>query len=136
MPKHLPSILSLGSAYREKGMLEEAMGEIKKGLSLFPKEPLLLVEMGTIYALKGEKEKTRAILDGLLERSKKEYVSSFAIALLYAALGEIDQTFEYLEDGYEKRDIYLYFVKSLPLSRLLRTDPRYIAFLKKMGLED
>ena len=90
--------------------------------------------MGTIYALKGEKEKARAILDELLERSKKEYVSSLYIAILNADLGEIDQAFEYLEKCYEKRDIGLYLIKSSPLSQLLRTDPRFIAFFKKDGI--
>jgi hypothetical protein len=92
--------------------------------------------MGSIYTLKGEKEKTQAILDELLERSKKEHMSPFIIALLYADLGEKDQAFEYLEKGYEKRDIWLSFIKWLTLSYFLRTDPRFIAFLKKMGLED
>jgi adenylate cyclase len=136
IPKHLPCIYGLVFAYREKGMLEEALGEIKKGLGLFPKEPWLLGSMGSMYTLTGEKEKARAILDELLERSKKEYVPPMFIALLYADLGEIDQAFEYLEKGYEKRDIWFSFIKSMPLSRLLGTDPRFISLLKKMGLED
>ena len=136
LPRLLPSVRNLGWAYRKKGMLEEAMGEIQKGLGLFPKEPQLLGQMGSIYALKGEKEKARAILDELLERSKKEYVSSLSIAKLYAELGDIDQAFEYLEQGYEKRETDFAHIKLSHLSYLLRTDPRFIAFLKKMGLAD
>ena len=77
-----------------------------------------------------------AILDELLERSKEEYVCSLHIALLYADLGEIDQTFEYLKRGYEKREIAYAYIRPSPLSRLLGTDPRFIALLKKMGLEE
>ena len=135
IPNHWPSASILIWAYKEKGMLEEAHGEIKKGLELFPKNPPLLMSMSRIYSLKGEKEKTRAILDELIERSKKEYVSPMFIALLYADLGEIDQKFEYLEKGYEKRDIWFSFIKAFTSLHFLRTDPRFIAFLKKMGLE-
>ena len=55
----------------EKGLLEEAIDEIKKGLGFFPKNPWLLGLMGSIYTLKEDKEKTRTILGELLERSKK-----------------------------------------------------------------
>ena len=122
-------------AYAEKGMLEEALAEIKKGLSLFPKGSSLQVDMGHVYALRGEREKTRAILDEIIESSKKEDVPYIYIASLYADLGEIDQAFEYLEKCYEKRDLSLSFIKIWPLSQLLRTDPRFIALLRKMRLE-
>ena len=117
-------------------MFEEAIAEIKKGLRLFPNDSWLQSDLGHVYDLKGEKEKTRAILDELLERSNKEYVPLFSIASLYAYLGEIDRTFEYLEKGYEKREIVgFHHIKILPIFNLLRTHPRFIAFLKKMGLE-
>ena len=136
LPKHLPSIRALGQAYAKKGMLHEAITEVKKGLNLFPKEAWLQSEKGYICALMGEREMTQAILNELLERSKKEYVPSFAIALLHAVLGKMDQSFQYLEKCYEKREIIAYpGIKESPLSLLLRTDPRFIAFLKKMGLE-
>ncbi|MFC1863103.1 tetratricopeptide repeat protein [Thermodesulfobacteriota bacterium] len=111
------------------------MSEIKKGIKLFPRHPLLLGEMGSIYALRGEKEKTRKILNELLERSKEEYVSLVIIARLNAELGEMEQTFECLEKAYETRDFALFTVKAM-MFPLLGTDPRLIAFLKKIGLED
>ena len=117
-------------------MLNEAMDEIREGLEFFPKDPQLLGQMGNIYALRGEKEKTRAILDELLERSKKEYVHSTSIVLLYADLGEMDQAYEYLEKGYEKRDMHFALIKLSTMSHFISMDPRFIAFLKKMGLED
>ena len=136
-PDLIASYWLIGWAYARKGRFEEATREINKGLELFPKHPTLLRTMGVIYALKGEKEKTGAILNELLERSKKEYVSFVDIALLSANLEEFDQAFEYLEKSYEKRDIWLSQIRFLiPLSHILYTDPRFIAFLKKMGLEE
>ncbi|MFC1534729.1 hypothetical protein ACFLZG_06535 [Thermodesulfobacteriota bacterium] len=56
--------------------------------------------------------------------------------VLYADLGDIDQSLEYLEKGYEEREIEYYYIKFSPPFRMLRTDPRFIALLKKMGLAD
>ena len=135
IPRHLPSIGVLVSTYIRKGMFEEAIGEIKKGLGLFPKDPQLIELMGHISALKGENEKVQAILDELVERSKKEYVSPLVIAQLYAFIGEIDKAFEYLEKGYERRELEYGTIRLSPLSHVLRSDPRFIALLKKMGLK-
>jgi tetratricopeptide (TPR) repeat protein len=136
IPRHLPSIIVLVSTYVGKGMLDEAIEETKKGLELFPKDPQLLARMGSIYVQRDEKEKTRAILEELLERSKKEHVPASVMAQFCAWLGKMNRTFEYLEEGYEKRDLSLYAIKLWPLSNVLRTDPRFIAFLKKMGLNE
>jgi adenylate cyclase len=132
---HVPSISALVQTYTAKGMLEEAMDEINRGLRLFPKHPMLLGHMGNIYALRGEKRKAEAILDELIERSKKEYVSPLFIAFLCADLGEMDRMFEYLEKGYETCDTFFTYIKSFRQFHQLRTDPRFIAFWKKMGLE-
>ena len=135
IPRNLPSTRVLVITYIEKGMLDEAIEEIKRGLGLFPKDTQLIELMGRVSALKGEKENVRAILDELVERSKKEYVSSLVIAQLYAFIGEIDKAFEYLEKGYERRELEYGTIRLSPLSRILRGDPRFIALLKKMGLE-
>ena len=133
IPKHLGPIRNLGWAYREEGMLEEAMDEIKKGLGLFPKNPMLLERLGHICAVKGEKKKTRAILNELLQRSKKEYVFPVYITLLYADLGQLDQPFEYLKKGFENQDIWLSYIAILiTWAHILHPDPRFPAFLKKL----
>ena len=137
IPNHIGSYTILPRVYEKNGMIEEAISEINKGLELFPKHPILLEGLGHIYAVKGEKEKARVILNELLQRSKKEYVSPVYIALLYAGLGQVDQTFEYLEKGYENQDIWLsYITIVMSLSDILHTNPRFPAFLKKIGLKD
>lgn len=55
---------------------------------------------------------------------------------VYATRGERDQAFAWLECSYAKRDIYLPYVKSNPITQDLRSDPRYAAFLLKLGLLD
>jgi hypothetical protein len=50
--------------------------------------------------------------------------------------GEKDRAFEWMERAYAQRDGGLAEMKSSPRLRSLHGDPRWDAFLKKMGLED
>ncbi len=69
-----------------------------------------------------------------MRASNERYVSPFEIALVYSCLGQKDTAFEWLEKAYENLDIGS-SLKVLPLIDGLRSDPRFTALLKKMGLE-
>ena len=60
--------------------------------------------------------------------------SPYQIAQVYARRRELDRAFEWLERAYALPDIGLIYVKSDPLLRNLRGDPRYRALLNKMKL--
>ena len=63
-------------------------------------------------------------------------VGAFQVSETYAERGEIDEAFVWLERAYIQRDPGLAEVKlSIPL-RLLHSDRRWGAFLKKMGFEE
>lgn len=87
------------------------------------------------YARKGNTEDARKILDELKERSKKEYVSSARLAAVYGALGERDVAFDLLDEAYADRDSKINQLKTNPIYDPLRSDPRFAALLKKIGLE-
>ena len=61
---------------------------------------------------------------------------AYQIADVFAARGEADAAFEWLERAYAQRDGGLAAVKISPRSRSLHGDPRWRAFLKKMGFEE
>jgi hypothetical protein len=58
------------------------------------------------------------------------------LALVYAALGENDLAFARLEKGYQRREESLLSLKVDPKADRLRSDPRFVALLKKMGVEE
>ena len=60
--------------------------------------------------------------------------SPYQIAQVYAYRRELDRAFEWLERAYALPDTGLIHVKSDPLLRNLRGDPRYRALLRKMNL--
>ena len=57
------------------------------------------------------------------------------LALVYAALGEHDIAFIWLEKSYESREEALLNLKVDPKADRLRSDPRFSALLKKLGVE-
>ena len=59
---------------------------------------------------------------------------SFQIAAVYAFRGDADKTFEWLDRAYEKHDPGAMAIIDNPFTRELRSDPRFAAFCKKVGL--
>ena len=59
---------------------------------------------------------------------------SFQIATVYAFRGDTDKAFEWLDRAYEKRDPGVMAIIDNPFMHELRSDPRFGAFCKKVGL--
>ena len=51
-------------------------------------------------------------------------------------VNEVNKYSTDLEKAYETRDFAVFTIKISTMSHYFRTDPRFIAFLKKIGLED
>ncbi len=81
----------------------------------------------------GKREEARAVLDGLLKLSKERFVPPYHIALMYHALGEREETFAWLERGFEGRDPKMVFLKVEPKWNDLRSDPRFQDVLRRVG---
>jgi TolB-like protein len=128
----------LGFAYLRQSMFEEALAEFQIEEEVAggwdpPTEGLV----GVAYALMGKTDEARQLFGHLAERSKQEYVPPFVPANFHFALGDTEQGFEWLERAYEEHDPFLCFLKVFPLYDILniRSDPRYVALLKKIGLD-
>jgi TolB-like protein/Tfp pilus assembly protein PilF len=125
-------------AYWLKSKYEEATAEFQREMEgSSGVEQIAQTMVGVICALTGKRDESMQIREGLLERSSREYIQAFLPALLSFALGETDRGFEWLDKAYEEHDIHLSFLKVFPLFDILdvRSDPRYIAMLKKIGLD-
>ncbi len=76
--------------------------------------------------------------DTALEQIKEEHGdnAAFQIAAVHAYRNEPDAAFEWLERGYVHRDPGVASVKTAPALASLHDDPRWAAFLRKMGLPE
>jgi TolB-like protein/Flp pilus assembly protein TadD len=80
----------------------------------------------------GRAEASQRALERLVAENAEG--AAYQVAWVFAMRGERDRAFEWLERAYEQHDSGLLFAKTDPLLRGLHGDPRFAAFLKKVGL--
>jgi eukaryotic-like serine/threonine-protein kinase len=124
----------LGWAYEQKSMMKEAVAELQKALGHDKDGSLTMAALGHAYGIAGRKKEAREILDKLLEMSKVKYVPAYDIAAVYTGLGEKDRAFEELGQAFEERSGFLIYIKCDRRFDGLRSDARYEALLKRIGL--
>jgi tetratricopeptide (TPR) repeat protein len=126
----------LGRAYVGKSMFKSALAEYQKEKEIIGSwDPAIETYIGITYAKMGRRDDAQRILDDLIERSKEGYVSPWFLAKFSFALGENDQGFKWLDEVYEEHGIMACLIKSHPELDSIRSDPRYIALVKKIGLD-
>ena len=161
-PLDATSHIELGAVLESAGHLEEAIAALRKALELNPESPTVHMRLGLVYLLESRPEEALAEMElepdlhwrlyGLafayqaLGRRKEadtsltELISKYGsimayqIAEVYADRKQVDLSFEWLERAYVQRDTGLISLATDPALNILKHDPRYGAFLKKMHL--
>ncbi len=134
-PNFAMTRMMLGFANLNKKNFKEAIDEMKKARELSGDALYTIESLGEVYAAAGKIEEAKGILEELKARSQKQFVSPYRMAGLYAALGDLDKAFELANKAYEERDEALILIKIDPNMASFRSDPRYQALLKKVGLD-
>jgi len=88
--------------------------------------------MALAQQARGDKTAADASLNALIAGHSDDM--SFQIATVYAFRGDADKTFEWLDQAYEKQDPGVMAIIDNPFTQDLRSDPRFAAFCKKVGL--
>jgi tetratricopeptide (TPR) repeat protein len=82
----------------------------------------------------GRKVDALRVLDELLILAQKGNAVYAGVGFIYYRLGEKDKAFEWLERAYQAREAELIYLGVDPHLDDLRSDPRCITLLQKMGL--
>jgi serine/threonine-protein kinase len=127
--------LTLGFAYLDEKNFSKAIDEMKKARELSGGVAMMLGSLGLAYAQAGSLEQAKGILEELTAKSQKQYISPFWIAIVYGAMGDMDKAFDLLNKACEERNEWLFDIIVIPSLFPYRSDPRYQALLKKMGLD-
>ncbi len=120
--------LTLDKILIAKGNPQQALAEIEKE----PSEWGQFTGQALAYHALGREQDSNAALARLI--AKYRTYAAYQIAQVYAYRGESDKSFEWLERAYQQRDPGLPELKSNPLFKNLRHDPRYSELLKRMRL--
>jgi TolB-like protein/DNA-binding winged helix-turn-helix (wHTH) protein/Tfp pilus assembly protein PilF len=131
-PNSREALTGLGYAYLAKGMYAEAISYYQKAIKLGYTGTSTQIYLGAAYARGGERNKALAILKRL--QTSKEYVSPGELTVLYVALGQREEAFASLERAYAERDVQLGGLGHEPGFDPLRSDPRFINLMQRVGL--
>jgi serine/threonine-protein kinase len=133
-PDSLYPHLHLWRSFTEKKMYKEALDECRKAFAFFGydavpqaverslQEPLYREAMGAAAQL-------------VLEQSRNRYIWPPLMIPLYAYAQMDDNMFRWLEKSCEERDLAAFVYGTDPMLERVRSDPRFIALLRKMGLQ-
>jgi len=133
-PNELLEHFYLGIGYEGTG---QTISEYQKAVELSGGDQDARVWLAHAYASVGRRAETQKLLRDLGQESDKVYVSPYLIATLYASLGNKDAAFKFLEKAYVEKSLdFSWNVKADLRIDNLRSDPRYLSLLRRVGLQE
>jgi TolB-like protein/DNA-binding winged helix-turn-helix (wHTH) protein/Flp pilus assembly protein TadD len=125
----------LGFALIANHQPEEAIPVLKKGVSVSNNSPALVGLLVNASAKAGRRADALRLLGELKRRNQAEYVPAAALVLAYLGLGDDDQAFVWLAQAYKEQSYILLLLKVFPFFDPIRTDPRFLDLLHRVGLD-
>jgi DNA-binding winged helix-turn-helix (wHTH) protein/Flp pilus assembly protein TadD len=133
-PKFGAAQYTLGLAYAQMGLTEDAIVELRNARTCAGDQPAVLAALAHLYACAGESSEAAGILGELENLSQRRYVSPYWLGLVYAGLGDRARALELLGRAYAERDVWLTWLGVEPRFDALRSEPRFEELLKCIGL--
>ena len=133
-PNMTLSYWTMGVAYEQKGMYEEAVSAYEKCLSLGGAIGYSKAFIAHAYGKSGDRSKALQALRELQEASKSTYIPVLAHVIAYEGLMKKEVALESLHRSCENRETNLVFLKTWPHFDGIRDDPRFGEIERRVGL--
>jgi serine/threonine protein kinase/tetratricopeptide (TPR) repeat protein len=91
--------------------------------------------LGWVLGHTGKKDEAMKTLDRLDDIANQRYISPFQKALVLLGLGRMEEALEQLQSAYKEREPFLTFFLLDVVSGPIRSDPRCVAIIEKVGLD-
>ena len=124
----------MGASLTGKPLYPQAVAALEKACALSGRDPVPLASLGYAMGAMGAKGEAEKLLRELEERSRQKYVSPTHLATVCMGLGKKEQAIAWLERAYQQRSLWLNSIAVDFRFDSLRSDPRFTALLKKIGL--
>ena len=134
-PDNYQANWALAHTYIDKKEFDNAIHAAERAVTVSGRAPAALGVLGLAYGLAGRKGEANKVLTELLEQQQHRYVSPMAITFVYIGLGNKDQAFAWLEKAYQERSNPMAFFKVWPTVDPLRSDPRFVDLLRRIGVD-
>jgi len=133
-PSFVRAHFLMARALIQKGRCDEGIDEALKAEKMAPANEAIGWRAQD-YAACGRKAEAQKVMNELLVLSKDHYVSPHWFAAVQAGLGNKDEAFNWLDQAIDRRFGPMIYLKVNPIWDPLRSDPRFAARLRRVGLE-
>ena len=82
----------------------------------------------------GRKREARRLVQELEESARSDRVSPYHLAVVHSRSGDVDRAMQCLELAYQERASWMLLLKVDPQLDGLRSDPRFLDLLRRVGL--
>lgn len=136
-PGYFYAHMELGWAYLEIGMPEAAVAHCDSAVAGTTQadDPVVLGSCGWVYGRAGRSQKAEEMLRRLTAMSNRRWLDPINLSMVYVGVGQWDRALEGLRRAARERSPSLVFLKVDPTLDPLRTDPRFKALLRELGIE-
>lgn len=133
-PNFVRSYTTLGDSYMQKGMYEQAFDWYLKGANLAGRTAEVTA-WKEAYATEGVSGYYRKRVELEIANSEHDLSrqSLITVAVFYARLGEKEKLLEWLQKAAEERPYGMVFLKIEPAFDNMRSDPRFVELMKRVG---
>lgn len=131
------------TAIEGKGWAYLALGDYENALKIFDEYHQSvghklkgITQLGYLYGKMGDHEKAGHYLSLMRQRDKEDPDVSLAMdfSVVYLGMGKHDKVFEYFEEAYQQKLGTMLFINTNPIWDDIKADPRFPAFIEKIGL--
>lgn len=114
---------------------DQAIPVLRKVAALSHRSPDVLGILTRAYARAGRRPDALRLIAELKLRGRKEYVPAGAMVHAYLGIGDNEQALAWLEKAYQEQSNMLQFIKVHPYFDPIRSDPRFIQLVHRVGLD-
>jgi tetratricopeptide (TPR) repeat protein len=126
--------IGLGQDYVQVGRYDEAIAVLEQAAALATNSEWLKEGVrGWALGLAGRNDEAQLALRDLEKTAAEQKVDPIAFAYVYMGLGDHDRAIAWLRKAYEQHSADMIFLRT-PTYDSLRSDPRFIALMKDVGL--
>ena len=118
----------------EAGKLDEAIPELQKAAAM--ESPAWVAAwLGYAYGASGDRVKALAMIEELKHKAVHGFAPPFNLAIVYLGMGDHERALDGLETAYAANSQWVALLKMDRIFDPLRSEPRFIALLKKVHLD-
>jgi TolB-like protein/DNA-binding SARP family transcriptional activator len=124
----------MAADYALKGMQETSLVHCDSGVAMAPHRPEAAESCAWISARAGRRRRAFDLLRRMTSTARRYRTDPIEIAKVYENLGDRDRAIAWLRRAARERFPTLVFVRTDPILDPLRSDPRFQALLRELGI--